>query len=223
MLSPENLLLYIPMSLLLVILPGPDFVLIARVSLSQGKVAGQAAACGIALGICLHTTAAILGISALIAHSVFLFSALKYMGALWLLWLGIQSLRAGHSRAALVRLVPDAAEGAASLPEKAMTASRWRHFFAQGFVTNALNPKAILLFLTFLPQFMDLQAPLTPQFLTLGGIMAVLCLLWYVPLAHMLGRVRRIFENSRFQLWLQRCTGIVFIAFGLRVATAQSR
>lgn len=90
-------------------------------------------------------------------------------------------------------------------------------------MTNALNPKAVLIFLTFLPQFMDPHASLAPQFLLLGGILSGLCLLWYVPLAYMLGRVRRVFENSRFQLWLQRCTGFVFIAFGCKLAAAQSR
>ena len=89
-------------------------------------------------------------------------------------------------------------------------------------MTNALNPKAVLLFLTFLPQFMDPHVPLAPQFLTLGSIMSGLCLFWYVPLAYMLGRIRHTFENSRFQQWMQRCTGLVFIAFGLKLATAQA-
>lgn len=221
MVSLENLLLYIPMSAMFVMLPGPDFALIARVALLQGRARGQAAACGIALGICLHTAAAMLGISAIVAHSAFWFSVLQYLGAAWLVWLGIQALRAGRVRAAVVKTAPDAdreeAGGGAGEP---LTLRQWLDFFGQGLLTNALNPKAVLVFLTFLPQFTDPRAPLGPQFLVLGGILVGLCLAWFVPLAYMLGRVRRVFENSRFQQWLQRCTGIIFIAFGLKLATA---
>ena len=97
MISLENLLLYVPLAAILVILPGPDFALIAKISLLDGRRQGQAAACGVALGIVIHTSAAMLGISAIIAQSVFLFSILKYVGAAYLLWLGIHALRQGRA------------------------------------------------------------------------------------------------------------------------------
>ena len=217
----DNLLLFVPLAALLVVLPGPDFALIAKISLCNGRPQGQAAACGVALGICLHTTAAMLGISALIAQSAFLFGILKYLGAAYLIWIGIQALRHGPATRAAVLRTASAAD--AALPAPRLTAGQRLRFFRQGFLTNVLNPKAVLIFLTFLPQFMDPHAPLAPQFLLLGGILSGLCLLWYVPLAYMLGRIRRVFENSHFQLWLQRCTGLVFIAFGCKLAAAQSR
>lgn len=265
MISLETLLLFIPMAAILVMLPGPDFALIAKISLLNGRPQGQAAACGVALGICVHTTAAMLGISAIIAQSMLWFSILKYVGAAYLIWLGVQALRHnGAVSAAVVKTAPrdgesasadaraDAREGAhANICKNACADSRpdargaahnpaahpaaspaatqrlsprqWWKFFWQGFLTNALNPKAVIIFLTFLPQFTNPHAPLAPQFLELGGIMSALCLCWYVPLAYMLGRVRHVFENSRFQLWLQRFTGFVFIAFGLKLAAAQSR
>ena len=209
MISLENLLLYVPLAAILVILPGPDFALIAKISLLDGRRQGQAAACGVALGIVIHTSAAMLGISAIIAQSVFLFSILKYVGAAYLLWLGIHALRQGRAASrAVVRTAP--------LPRVL-----WRAF-KQGFLTNLLNPKAVLIFLTFLPQFMNPHMPLVPQFLELGGIMSLLCLLWYVSLAYILGQVRRAFENPRFQQWLHRCTGVVFIAFGLKLAASHA-
>ena len=258
MISLENLLLFVPMAALLVMLPGPDFALIAKISLLNGRPQGQAAACGVALGIGVHTTAAMLGISAIIAQSVLWFNALKYAGAAYLIWLGIQALRHGRqTSAAVVKVAPktddlppsqhanslhadslhkdgpraDNAHGAApahkatvkpAAPAR-LTGRQWWSFFRQGFLTNTLNPKAVIIFLTFLPQFMNPHAPLAPQFLELGAILSVLCLIWYIPLAYMLGRVRHIFENSRFQLWLQRFTGFIFIAFGLKLAAAQSR
>ena len=221
MIPLETLLLFVPLAALLVVLPGPDFALIAKISLCDGRPQGQAAACGVAVGICLHTTAAMLGISALIAQSVLWFGILKYVGAAYLIWIGLQALRCGPAtRAAVVRVAP---QTDAAAPAPRLSARQRLYFFLQGFLTNALNPKAVLIFLTFLPQFMDPHASLAPQFLLLGGILSGLCLLWYVPLAYMLGRVRRVFENSRFQLWLQRCTGFVFIAFGCKLAAAQSR
>ena len=96
MISLDNLLLFVPMAAILVMLPGPDFALIAKISLMNGRPQGQAAAVGVALGICVHTTAAMLGISAIIAQSVLWFSVLKYVGAAYLVWLGIQALRAGQ-------------------------------------------------------------------------------------------------------------------------------
>lgn len=236
MISLDNLLIFVPMAAILVMLPGPDFALIAKISLMNGRPQGQAAAVGVALGICVHTSAAMLGISAIIAQSVLWFSVLKYVGAAYLVWLGIQALRAGQRAgqpvsAAVVKTAhqphtsPDAradVRADAASPTLGLSLRQWLHFFGQGFLTNALNPKAVLIFLTFLPQFMDPHAPLAPQFLTLGSIMSGLCLFWYVPLAYMLGRIRHIFENSRFQKWMQRCTGLVFIAFGLKLATAQA-
>ena len=224
MISLDNLLLFVPMAARLVMLPGPDFALIAKISLMNGRPQGQAAAVGVALGICVHTTAAMLGISAIIAQSVLWFSVLKYVGAAYLVWLGILALRAGRRAGQPVSaaVVKTAHQPHANPAADSMNLRRWLHFFGQGFLTNALNPKAVLVFLTFLPQFMDPHAPLAPQFLTLGSIMSGLCLFWFVPLAYMLGRIRHIFENSRFQMWMQRCTGLVFIAFGLKLATAQA-
>ena len=231
MISLDNLLLFVPMAAILVMLPGPDFALIAKISLMNGRPQGQAAV-GVALGICVLTSAAMLGISAIIAQSVLWFSILKYVGAAYLVWLGIQALRAGQRAgqpvsAAVVKTVqqPQASANVradAASPAQRLSLRQWLHFFGQGFLTNALNPKAVLIFLTFLPQFMDPHAPLAPQFLTLGSIMSGLCLFWYVPLAYMLGRIRHIFETSRFQKWMQRCTGLVFIAFGLKLATAHA-
>ncbi len=225
MISLENLLLYVPLAAILVILPGPDFALIAKISLLDGRRQGQAAACGVALGIVIHTSAAMLGISAIIAQSVFLFSILKYVGAAYLLWLGIHALRQGRAVSrAVVRTAPLPGREPESMTDTtARPAPRvlWRAF-KQGFLTNLLNPKAVLIFLTFLPQFMNPHMPLVPQFLELGGIMSLLCLLWYVSLAYILGQVRRAFENPRFQQWLHRCTGVVFIAFGLKLAAAHA-
>ena len=207
----ENLLLYVPMSALLVIMPGPDFALVTRVALAQGRAAGTLAACGVALGIGLHTALAMLGISAAIAHSRLLFSLLEYGGGAFLCWMGFQSLRGASTAAQAVLRCGEAS------PVGAVTPSL-RRSFAQGFLTNALNPKAVVFFLTMLPQFLDPHAALWPQFLELGGIMAFFCLGWFVLLASLLHRIRRLFARPSFQAWLHRLTGLIFICFAFRLA-----
>ena len=201
MVSLENLLLYIPLAALLVMLPGPDFALIVRTSLAEGRSSGQAAACGVALGI-----------SAVIAQSVTLFTLLRYAGAAYLFWMGIHALRAGREvTAAVVR------HGGQEEEVQPVRGLR-RRAFRQGFLTNALNPKAVVFFLTMLPQFLDPHAALWPQFLELGGIMAFFCLGWFVLLASLLHRIRRLFARPSFQAWLHRLTGLIFICFAFRLA-----
>lgn len=212
MVSLENLLLYIPLAALLVMLPGPDFALITRISLTEGRRSGQAAACGVALGIMVHTSAAMLGISAVIAQSVTLFTLLRYAGAAYLFWMGIHALRAGREVTAAV--VRHGGQEAEAQPVRGLR----RRAFRQGFLTNALNPKAVVFFLTMLPQFLDPHAALWPQFLELGGIMAFFCLGWFVLLASLLHRIRRLFARPSFQAWLHRLTGLIFICFAFRLA-----
>lgn len=214
MLPLENLLLFVPAMALLVMLPGPDFALVSRVALLDGARAGKAAACGVALGITVHTACAIAGISAIIAASAPLFQLLKYAGAAYLFWMGIQALR---QKARPIGL--DEERGAAGASASQLPLG---HAFRQGFLTNALNPKAILYFLTLLPQFMSAEAPAAPQLLEMGVITALECLVWYLFLAQILGRVRRVFANPRFQRWLHRLTGAVFLGFGLRLALARN-
>ncbi|WP_297045835.1 LysE family translocator [uncultured Desulfovibrio sp.] len=214
MLPLENLLLIVPTLALLVILPGPDFALVSRVALLDGASAGKAAACGVALGMCMHTAFAIAGISAIIATSALLFALLKYLGAAYLCWLGIQAFRQSSISTAKVEIHAGVQESRRRAP--------LRRAFRQGFLANALNPKAVLIFLTLLPQFMVQDIPPTLQLLEMGTINAVLCLVWFLFLAQVLGRARRAFGNPRFQRWLHRLTGTVFLAFGIRLAAAQA-
>lgn len=214
MLPLENLLLFVPAMALLVMLPGPDFALVSRVALLEGARQGRAAACGVALGITVHTGCAIAGISAVIAASAPLFQLLKYAGAAYLFWLGIQAFRQ--------KAQPVAAESERGAGVTRGHRGSPARAFRQGFLTNALNPKAILIFLTLLPQFMAPAADAAPQLLEMGAIIAIQCLVWYLFLAQILGRVRRVFADPRFQLWLHRVTGAVFLGFGLRLALARN-
>ena len=93
----ENVLLYIPAAVLIVLMPGPDFAVITKTALVRGRTAGVICSAGVACGLLVHTTLAALGISAVVAHSVTLFTVLKWVGAAYLFWLGIQAIRASFS------------------------------------------------------------------------------------------------------------------------------
>ena len=208
MLKPDSLSLFIPVMMLLVILPGPDFALVSRLALLEGKRAGQLAACGVSLGIMLHTALAIAGISAIIAASAPLFQMLKYSGAAYLFFLGLQSF-----------MQNDRFGGAesyhGSMPKCQKVSLRLA--FKQGFLCNVLNPKAMLIFFIMLPQFMTQNEPPAPQLLEMGIITALLCLAWYLFLAQALGKICHFFTKRGFRIWLQRLTGIAFLFFGFRL------
>lgn len=215
MLSLENLLLFVPTMGLLVILPGPDFALVSKIALFQGRRHGEYAALGVAAGICVHTLLAMFGISAIIASSATLFTLLKYAGAAYLCYIGFMSILQSCRHSAMNAVLEENIDKGANAPLHSR--SLWA-----GFLTNVLNPKAVLLFMVMLPQFISPDRPLVGQFLEMGLVTAFLCLAWYLFLANMLARVRRLFTRPSFQRFLQRLTGGIFILFGLRLALAKA-
>jgi threonine/homoserine/homoserine lactone efflux protein len=150
--SGTELSLFLVAALILPLTPGPAVTYIVARSLSQGRTAGLVSSLGVGLGGLLHVLAAALGLSAIIASSALAFSVLKYAGAAYLIWLGIQRLFGGNTETV------EAAPARESL----------RQIFWQGAVVNALNPKAALFFLAFLPQFVNPRGSLVPQVVFLG-------------------------------------------------------
>ena len=209
MLGIHDLWLFIVSGLLLNIAPGPDSLLIMSRSATQGWRAGFVATWGIGAGVCVHVLAAALGLSALLATSATAFAVVKVVGAAYLVWMGIGMLR---SRAAAI----DA--GVPATPKRA----RYREIFAQGFLTNVLNPKVALFFLAFVPQFIAPDAPSKPlAFVALGAIFDFNGMLWCHALA-----LSTAFASRRLQVgagvgrWLNRTMGALFVALGVRLALA---
>ncbi len=200
----DALLVFITAGLLLNLTPGPDVLYIVGRSLSQGRGAGVVSALGIAAGCLFHVAAAAGGLSALIVASPLAFDAVRYAGAAYLVWLGVQALRGGGAALAVATLAPT--------PLGAI--------FRQGVLTNVLNPKVALFFLAFLPQFADpARGPVWLQVVALGLIFifnGTLVCLGYVLVAAKLGD----WLKSRYAVatWLNRATGALFLALGLRLA-----
>src|ERR1700736_1025197 len=151
--SHSSLVLFVSAALLLLVIPGPAVFYILGRSIGQGRVAGLVSALGISVGSLVHTAAASVGLSALLMSSAIAFGIVKYLGAAYLIYLGVQKLR--HE---------DSAELSGDAPPVKLS-----RIFAQGIVVNVLNPKAALFFFAFLPQFVDpTRGHVAAQILFLG-------------------------------------------------------
>lgn len=204
----HDLSAFILAGLVLNILPGPDSLLIMTRSASQGWRAGSAAALGIGSGTLVHIFAAALGLSALLATSAMAFSLLKYVGAAYILYLAVNLLRSqAGSPVTAPALVP--------LP--------YRKIYVQGFLTNVLNPKVALFFLAFVPQFIGTDATNKPlALIILGCVFNFNGMLWCHLLAVCTARASaRITLRPSVLNWLNRVTGGLFIALGLKLALAE--
>ena len=215
----HDLTLFIISGLLLNIMPGPDSLLIMTRSATQGWRAGSAAALGIGAGTTIHIFAAALGLSALLATSAAAFTAVKWIGAAYIVYVGIGMLRAR------LRNDMDDIDNAAAQAVAARAAQplAYRKIFFQGFLTNVLNPKVALFFLAFVPQFIHTDSTSKPlAFIVLGCIFNFNGMLWCNGLA-----VFTAFASARLKvkplvaLWLNRVTGGLFLALGLRLALAE--
>ena len=215
MLSVETLLLFVSAITLLIIIPGPDFAIVSKISLLDGRSQGQAAACGVALGMCLHTLLAMLGISAILAQSAMLFTGLKYIGAIYLFYLGIKEIWQSFGKR-MENLEINGVNTPVQQSGKSLSGSFWI-----GFLTNALNPKAILYFIVLYPQFLEPSGAAFFQFLEMGLTSVFICLFWFLMVARLMDRIRSLFSSANFQRWLMRVTGGIFVIFGLKLAAQE--
>ena len=176
-------------------------------SISDGKKSGILTAVGLNVGTIVHTFAAALGLSAILATSAIAFAAVKYLGAAYLVYLGVKALLAkGH-------------ETKLAIPSSANA----RQAFAKAVVTGILNPKVALFFLAFLPQFVEARrGSVFLQFVTLGVILAVLDIMYESLLALAAGTLaRRFTDNPKVTIWRQRSMGAVLVGLGVRLALTQ--
>jgi threonine/homoserine/homoserine lactone efflux protein len=212
MLGTHDLWLFVVSALLLNITPGPDTLYIIGRTSTHGWRGGSVAALGIGTGALVHICAAALGISALLAASATAFTAVRILGALYLLYVGFGLVRSAGS-------VRSSAAPTANRPVST------RGIFLQGFLTNVLNPKVALFFLAFLPQFVASDAPSKPlALLFLGAVFDVNGTLWNLLVAWSTARISgRLRPSAVSKQWFDRCVGGLFICVGLRLALAQNR
>lgn len=212
LIPPDTLATYTAAAVALVLVPGPAQALILTRSLERGAAAGVVTALGLDLATMVHSLAAALGLSAILATSAAAFTVVKLVGAAYLIWLGLRMLRA-HSRGR-------EPTGATEAKNRGAAPPRVSRLLGDGFLTGLLNPKVALFFLAFLPQFVHPErGHVVSQFLLLGGILALLDLLWATVLSAVVARARRRFAGpGRFAAWRDRLAGGVLVALGVKLA-----
>jgi len=198
-----SILAFIGIAVLLTILPGADMALVAKVTLLDGKRAAFFTSLGICTGLPVHATASALGLSLILATSAEAFTVVKFAGAAYLTYLGIRTIR----------------DSLRPLLEPAVAAGRTRSVraaFAQGWLSNILNPKVALFYLTFLPQFISPGDNVLAKSLLLAGIHSVLGLIWLPLYAYAIDRLGALIRGAR--RWLERLSGAALIGLGVRLA-----
>jgi len=200
--------LFLIASALLTIAPGPDIVYVLTRGITQGRRAGFAAALGFATGVIFHTALAAFGIAALIRSSEFAFSIVRYAGAAYLIYLGIRTLMSGS---------------AFQLGKDGSSIALWT-VYQQSVIGNVLNPKVTLFFLSFLPQFINLNAGRVElQMVLLGALFMGQTVLIFGAIAFFSGAIGdRLRTNPAIANRLNAFAGVIFIALGLRVAWPES-
>jgi threonine/homoserine/homoserine lactone efflux protein len=196
-------------ALVLIMIPGPDQALITKSSLVGGRTAGLLTMAGGVLGLAVHATAAAVGLSALLLASATAFTILKIVGAAYLVWMGIQTLRA----AARTRREPGE-------PRTERARMRASVALRQGFLSNALNPKVALFFVTFLPQFLDAGRGAAGQALALSAVFALLYVGWFGGYIVAIDGLGSLLRRPRVRARIERITGLMLVTFAVRLATA---
>jgi threonine/homoserine/homoserine lactone efflux protein len=201
----ENFWVFALAALLLNITPGNDMLYVIARSTAQGTKAGVMSSLGVMAGCMVHIIAAMVGLSAIIAESAIAFNIIKYAGAAYLIYLGVRSLLS---------------EKKSFETNTAINKLSYSKLFWQGALTNVLNPKVALFFLAFLPQFISMKgAGVHWQILFLGTWFNVGGTLVNIIVSLLFGKIGSWLSSSpRFVIWLQRITGTILIALGIKVA-----
>ncbi|MFW6374320.1 MAG: LysE family translocator [Thermodesulfobacteriota bacterium] len=192
----------------LTVTPGADTLLVLRNVLRGSRTDGLVTTLGICSGLFVHALLSALGVSVILMHSAALFYWVKALGALYLMWLGWQSLRQAIKQPADLH-IQDTPAGA-PVPT--------RNCFLEGFLTNILNPKVAVFYLAFLPQFIGPDDPVVIKSTALAGIHYLLSIIWLGFLSVFLDRMRQWIIHSGVRRWLDGVCGTLLMALGIRLA-----
>ena len=199
-------------ALLLVISPGPNGLLIAKTVPIYGKKSGFANVFGFLSAFYLHGALSILGISVILTQSAEAFFIVKVLGAIYLIWIGLKSLRGVFSKEEVI-------------VEKVNNNSRknLRKAYFEGFLTNALNPKVSMFYLAAFPQFIPIGENAILYGFLLVSIHSIMNMVWFVSMVVLFSKLTHTEKNKVFQKILKTFTGIVFIGFGAKLITLDTK
>jgi threonine/homoserine/homoserine lactone efflux protein len=207
-----SFLAFLGVSAVVIMTPGPDTAVTVRNTLLGGRLAGILTALGISAGQAIWALATSFGVVALLVASEFLFQAVKYAGAAYLIWLGIHALLdawrgTGDGRAAALRGGPRLKPGRA---------------FAQGLISDLGNPKMAVFFASLLPQFAAPGEGMFAALMTLGLVFSLMTFLWLVAYAVIIAKAGEVLRRSAIRRWIEAVTGTLLVALGLRIAAERT-
>jgi len=207
MLSVETIASFFTAAILLALAPGPDNIFVLTQSALRGKGPGLMVMLGLCTGLMVHTIAVTLGVALIFQTSAIAFSALKYIGAGYLVYLAWQAFRASAEK----------------IPAGSRETSTYRRLYCRGIIMNITNPKVSVFFLAFLPQFADpARGPVSVQLLLLGGLFILATLLVFGAIALLGGTLGHLFNRSeRIQRLFNKVAGTVFLGLALKLATTK--
>ncbi|BCN24034.1 threonine transporter RhtB [Vibrio alfacsensis] len=191
---------------ILTLTPGLDTALVIRNTSRAGLKDGCVTSLGICFGLFVHAFFSAVGISAILAQSAELFQIVKSVGAAYLIWLGVSSLKALTKN-----------NGTISVAEQAHQAYSGKRSFREGFLSNVLNPKTAVFYLAFLPQFVNPESSPLAQSMLMAGIHFIIAMLWQCSLAGALNSAKSLLKNARFMKWMEGATGAVLVALGVKL------
>ncbi len=200
----QNLVLFIGLSWILIVTPGPDLIYVLTKGISTGRKAGLISAVGVTLGIFVHTIFAALGLSVILKTSALAFMIVKMVGAGYLIYLGIKCILNKEE-----------------LKMNKENKSSTRKIFTQGLISNVLNPKVALFFMAFLPQFIKTgETEISPiPFLILGTIFALFTMIFLATLGYFSGAVGQYIKTKKaVSKWINNISGSIMILLGVRLA-----
>ncbi|MGG0717262.1 LysE family translocator [Robertmurraya massiliosenegalensis] len=192
---------FLLLSLFVVMSPGIDTALITKRTISDGRKDGYRIALGITTGSLVHTLAAAFGLSAILMQSAIAFEIVKYVGAIYLIYLGATSF---------IKKDKETKSGLEKNTKKSP--------FTQGLLSNVLNPKVAMFFITFLPQFVNGSNNVTTQLIMMGVIYTVLSITWFFVYVFFINYLREWLMSAKVQRMMDKTTGIILIGFGLKLA-----
>ncbi|MGR6429517.1 LysE family transporter [Rhizobium sp. PAMB 3174] len=194
-----------------IVSPGADTAMVMRQAVVHGRRAAVLTSFGVGTSLMFHVTYTILGLGLIISQSILIFNVIKWLGVAYLVYIGIQSLRAGTTRL-------DADPASSKAPAAPQTAAK---AYSLGFLANALNPKPVFFFLSIFSTVVSHETPAMVKF-GYGLVMASCLIAWFVGVSFFLTMPKMRASFERASKWINRASGAVFIAFGLKLATEKA-
>jgi threonine/homoserine/homoserine lactone efflux protein len=191
---------------ILTLTPGLDTALVIRNTSRSGGIDGCVTSLGICTGLFVHATLSAVGISAILLQSAELFQIMKWVGAGYLIWLGLGSLKTTFKGA-----------GSLNISSHQKVAFNSKRSLREGFLSNVLNPKTAIFYLAFLPQFIDPNYSPFVQSLTLAGIHFLIAMVWQCSLAGAINSAKKLLKSGSIMSWMEGVTGTVLILLGIKL------